>query len=185
MYRKSIDIEVEDKEVFIQRLERYKKLVETQWSKELASLAKKDMESKAAEKPALLPVTEDIMKLKKYVDATAAEAYNQLTSKHTQKAYSVLAETTLISSIVHNRKRVGDVQYLQVESFQNQRKTHLRGQTDEFLEALSSSEKILMQHYVRIVTIGKGSRSVPVLIPRDPVLKYYDMLNKVRVANAD
>nr|CAI5836557.1 unnamed protein product [Callosobruchus analis] len=34
--------------------------------------------------------------------------------------YRTLAETTLVSTVLHNRKRVGDIQYLEIKSYQEQ-----------------------------------------------------------------
>lgn len=62
-------------------LKRFKLLVTTQWTTEVASLAKKDLMLKKGDKPQLIPLTEDIMRLKKLLDDTADKAFKRLTKK--------------------------------------------------------------------------------------------------------
>ena len=168
-------------------------MIEENWTIELGSLALKNLVSKATEKIPLIPVTEDIIKLKKLVDKNAAEAYDQLInnpndrSSRAKNYYKILAETTLISIIIHNRKRAGDVQYLTLESFDRQRKTEgfYGGETslaNEFMASLSETEKILTQQYIRLQTIGKANQRVPALIPRDE-FKYFELLYEIRTSS--
>ncbi|XP_068901358.1 uncharacterized protein [Tenebrio molitor] len=73
--RKNILISVGDVEICLRDLKRFKELIESQWTIELGSLAMKDLNNRAANKPKLLPLTEDIMKLKQLLDKCAEEAY--------------------------------------------------------------------------------------------------------------
>ncbi|XP_068898893.1 uncharacterized protein [Tenebrio molitor] len=178
--RKKILIPVGDVEICLRDLKRFKELIESQWTIELGSLAMKDLNNRAANKPKLLPLTEDIMKLKQLLDKCAEEAYGKLKIKKTMEDYRALVETTLVSSILHNRKRVGDIQYLELESYEEQSKNDaMSTNQDEFLKSLTETEKVLTQHYKKINTCGKGSRTVPVLIPKD-TLKFYDMILSIR-----
>ncbi|KAK4884810.1 hypothetical protein RN001_001081 [Aquatica leii] len=129
--------------------------VETQWTTELGSLAMKDINNRTANKPKLLPLTEDIIKLKQLLDKSAEEAYVELKRKKTMEDYRVLVETTLVSTILHNRKRVGDIQYLEIESYEKQYKNDVTNNQDEFLKSLTETEKILTQHYKKINSCGK------------------------------
>lgn len=58
--RKKIPLPVSNIERSLTDVERFKKIVESQWTTELGSLALKDLNEKAAVKPKLLPITEDI-----------------------------------------------------------------------------------------------------------------------------
>jgi len=55
-----------------------------------------------------------------YMEEVAVKAYKDLEKRDTKVSYKVLAETTLILTILHNRKRVGDVQYLLKDSYKDQ-----------------------------------------------------------------
>lgn len=48
-----------------------------------------------------------------------------------------------------------------------------------FINSLNESEKVLVNNCVNINAIGKGSRTVPLVIPQTK-LKYYDMVFKIR-----
>lgn len=180
LFQKKIQIKEDERKTVVDALERFWKFVDSAWSRELGSLAKKNLDKNSGEKLKLLPLTEDILNLRKLVDSEAANAFEALQERYTKKEYSILAECTLLGTIIHNRKRVGDVQFLELDSYHRQRERERSHQEKEFLCALSDSEKVIMEQYIRIVTIGKGSRSVPVLIRREPMLKYFDLLYKIR-----
>lgn len=145
-------------------IKRFKKLVEVQWTTEVGSLALKDLHEKASIKPKLLPITQDIMKLKSNTENTTEKAFEELTKSKSQTAYRTLVESTLVLTILDNRKRVGDIQYLDIKSFEDQTKNMQNTcvQT-ELATSLTENERVLTPNYQRIVSIGKGSRSVTVL----------------------
>ncbi|KAI4468005.1 hypothetical protein MML48_2g00000898 [Holotrichia oblita] len=150
--------------------------VESQWTTELGSLALKDLNEKAAVKPKLLPVTEDIVKLKNFAEQSAEESYELLKSTKSIPAYKTLAETTLVLTILHNRKRVGDIQYLELNCYSEQINNNTNGTVQtEMATSLTENEKILTQHYKRIVSIGKGSRAVTILIPKNAKVLHDDI----------
>lgn len=101
--RKQVPVLVENIEKTLTHLKRFKKIVRTQWTTELGSLALKDLTEKSATKPKLLPVTEDIMKLKNFAENAAEEAYAKLKLSQSINAYKILVETTLVLTILHNR----------------------------------------------------------------------------------
>ncbi|KAI4463217.1 hypothetical protein MML48_4g00016860 [Holotrichia oblita] len=158
---KKIPLPVSNIEKSLTELERFKKIVESQWTTELGSLALKYLNEKAAVKPKLLPVTEDIVKLKNFAEQSAEESYELLKSTKSIPAYKTLAETTLVLTILHNRKRVGDIQYLELNCYSEQINNNTNGTVQtEMATSLTENEKILTQHYKRIVSIGKGSRAI-------------------------
>lgn len=169
-----------DTEKKLTELKRFKKIISSQWSTEIGSLALKDLNEKAASKPKLLPFTEDIIKLKKFVENIAEDSYAQLQNTKSVELFRILAETTLVLTILHNRKRVGDIQYLELETYQQQ--TDRLGKSSiqiELASSLTENEKILTKQYKRIVSIGKGSRPVTILIPKN-IQKYYGVLSVLR-----
>lgn len=147
-------------------IERFKNLVTSQWAIEIGSLALKDLNEKTAAKPKLLPITEDIIKLVQLVEKKAEESYEKLLVTKDLNSYRVLAETTLISTVLHNRKRVGDVQYLEWKGCKEQLEQTFTFHQTELKSSLTENEKILTNNYKRIISIGKGSRPVTILIPK-------------------
>lgn len=163
----------------LKNLERFKNLVNTQWAVEIGSLALKDLNEKSVTKPKLLPITEDIIKLVHFVEKKAEEAYEKLRSSKDINSYRILSETVLVATILHNRKRVGDVQYMDWKSCKEQMENSNTVLQPELTESLTENEKLLTANYKRIMSIGKGSRPVTILIPKK-MQKYYSMLCKLR-----
>ncbi|CAG9825783.1 unnamed protein product [Phaedon cochleariae] len=170
----------QDIEKTLTELERFKNLVDTQWATEIGSLALKDLNEKSSVKPKLLPITEDIVKFARLVDDRAEEAYKTLFQNRVDRvSYRILVETVLVATILHNRRRVGDVQYLEWHSLKEQFETEYTISHTEIASSLTENEKILTENYKRIVSIGKGSRAVTILIPKK-MFKYFKLLLKLR-----
>lgn len=177
--RKVIRMSDQVRENTLVELGRFSKQVGDHWAIEMGSLALKDLEEKRSTKPKLLPFTEDIMILKRSVEKKAEEAYQNLKNSVTPDAYKTLAECTLVLTIIHNRKRVGDIQYLNIDAYEKEIENNALCVQGEMLRSLTENERILTQSYQRIISIGKGSRSVPVLVPKMQQ-KFYSMLLNIR-----
>jgi hypothetical protein len=91
-------------------VKRFRELIMSQWTTEISSMAFKDLNEKKCNKPVILPLTKDILKLKDYVSQVANKAHinNETNDK---KQFKFLVEATLVLTILYNRKRIGDVQY--------------------------------------------------------------------------
>lgn len=91
-----------------------------------------------------------------------------------------MAEITLCHAVLDNRKRVADVMFFELEDYAMQKNNELmqKSQT-EFINSLSQSEKLMVQNYTNINSMGKGYRSVAILILYDK-LKYYELIYKIR-----
>lgn len=179
--RRKLPLLVHDIENELTNLKRFREMVDTQYTTELGSLALKDLNQKSATRPKLLPITGDIMKLKSFVENMAQEAYDILsvTSKDISE-YRRLVESVLVSIILHNRKRVGDIQYLEVNSYKEQIHDNEKCTVQtEMCSSLTENEKILTSNYKRIISIGKGSRSVTILIPKN-LQKYFTLVEELR-----
>nr|CAI5864196.1 unnamed protein product [Callosobruchus analis] len=178
--RKKIPYFYRDIDVTLIDIERFKNLVDTQWATEIGSLALKDMKEKSAVKPKLLPITEDIIKLAKLIETKSEESYQKLLiNRNDIVSYRILVEAVLVATVLHNRKRVGDVQYLEWRSLKEQCATENTILQTEIASSLTENEKILTQSYKKIVSIGKGSRPVTILIPKK-MFKYYKLISTLR-----
>ena len=165
----------------VKALEDFRFLVEERYHTEIGSLALKDLQEKKSLKPKLVPLTADVIKLKEYLEKAAEDAFSKLKTKVTKSQYRILLEVTLV--LLNNRKRQGDAHYMERDSYIKQINQESNHETTEFTEALSPCERILTQHYKRIVCIGKLSRLVVVLIPKH-LRKYCDRIYEIRENNA-
>ncbi|KAL1492521.1 hypothetical protein ABEB36_010762 [Hypothenemus hampei] len=155
------------------------KLIDNHWCNEISSLALKTLNEKKIKKQVELPLTSDVLLFQSYLDEIAAKAYECLEMEtNITKNYKTLTECVLAKTVMFNRKRIGDVQYLQVETYI---KSNNSIDDQEFSNSLTTVEKILAKKCKRVVTDGKHSKPVPILFPRK-IQKFLSLLLKVRDA---
>ncbi|XP_060520468.1 uncharacterized protein LOC132698436 [Cylas formicarius] len=176
--KKDPSIKSTDPEMKIKEVKRFRDLIASQWTTEISSLAFKTMCETKWNKPAILPLTKDILKFKDFVIQCGNKAAANLKNDpNNKKEYRILTDVCLILTILYNRKRIGDVQYTNLD-------TYLRNfssiNQDECLNALTESEKILTKNYKRVVTGGKGNRPVIILFPRD-IQDYINLMIEIRL----
>ncbi|XP_046619499.1 uncharacterized protein LOC124304842 [Neodiprion virginianus] len=121
-----------------------------------------------------LPSVQDIKKLLAYVDKKRKSAYQILETKFTYDAWLDLAQTTLTSVQVFNRRRAGEIERVFIEDFES-----FEGINEDHLEKLSADSQVLARKYVRFVIRGKLNRTVPVLLSSD-LLACIQMMLKYR-----
>ncbi|CAH0562840.1 unnamed protein product [Brassicogethes aeneus] len=101
---------VEDK---LKEIKRFRFLVQSQWSNEVSSLALKDLAEKKWNKPVMLPITKDVIKLRDHILETANKNAALLKQDNNNvKAFKKLVDASLALTILFNRRRIGDVQYV-------------------------------------------------------------------------
>lgn len=141
----------------------FKKLVETRWSCEVGSLALKDLHEKRWKKPLLLPLVKEIKMFREGIFDLYEDCKEKFDNGNDDvNTYKMLVQCTLALVIMFNRRRIGDVQYLKLENYNN---TCNSDYTD-FNNLLTASEKMLATKYKRVVNSGKGSRKVVILFPK-------------------
>ncbi|KAI4455379.1 hypothetical protein MML48_9g00013103 [Holotrichia oblita] len=141
-----------------------RKLVEGHWCNELSSLALKDLKEKHWEKPLQLPLTSDLQLFNNYIDALADESLTRLENSNNNKIYyKQLTQCILAKTVLFNRKRVGDVQYLKIETYN---KSYSTVNPECFHQALTEVKKIISKNHKRVITGGKGSKPVPILFSK-------------------
>lgn len=154
-----------------------KKLIEGHWCNEISSLALKDLNEKHWEKPLQLPLTSDLQLFNEYLDKLADESFQQLNNDVNSRVhYRQLTQCVLAKTVLFNRKRVGDVQYLKIDNYNKDFSTI---NPESFGEALTEVEKILSKNHKRILTGGKGSKPVPILFSRQ-TQRYISCLLRIR-----
>lgn len=164
----------------LKSVKNFRALVDERWKFDMGSLALKDLNEKHGNKPQSLPITSDVIKFRQYAIRLAEESMQILQTNDLDKvSFKTLTEASLALTILINRKRVGDVQYIKIKSYtQNTTSSN----QEEILQTLTDSEKLLINHFKRIISIGKGSKSIPILFPKN-VQKYLDTLLSIRNKN--
>ncbi|XP_066600560.1 uncharacterized protein [Prorops nasuta] len=114
-------------------------------------------------KRVILPTSNDIKKLTVYLQCKQNEALESLKEDFSHAVWRSLAESTLISVQLFNRRRPGEVERIYIDDFNNyeqlSKKTH-----PETFESLSEEGKKQASRYVRFLIRGKLGRTVPVLL---------------------
>ncbi|XP_060533817.1 uncharacterized protein LOC132706479 [Cylas formicarius] len=152
-----------DVKAWSDKIKNFKKLVESRWNMELSSLANKDLQQKNWDKPLLLPLVSDLKKLREEVLKMGKECcdkFNQ--SLDDVETYKLLVRCSLALLIIFNRRRIGDVQFLKIEDYRRVRSTECK----DFETTLSDTEKLLTKKYKRLLSSGKGSRAIFILLPK-------------------
>ncbi|XP_025830428.1 uncharacterized protein LOC112904510 [Agrilus planipennis] len=153
-----------DKAVTLKAVKNMKQLIVSRWNTEMASLANKDLHEKCWNKPLLIPLVSDIKLFREKAFEIARNAVVAFVKEiDTESDYKTLVECVLSLLIIFNRRRIGDVQYMKISDYKNEKKSKF----NDFEDALSATEKILATQYRRVLNSGKGSRAVVVLIPQD------------------
>lgn len=154
-------IRVENPDQKATHVKLFRKLVESQWTTEISSLAIKDLNEKKWQKKTVLPLTKDVQKFKEFTMSLGTKSQKTLVENaNNAKAYKNLVQSVLALTVLFNRRRIGDVQYLKIAEYLN---NMCYSNLDEF--EISQSEKILTKQYKRVVTGGKGSRKIVILFP--------------------
>ncbi|KAI4465997.1 hypothetical protein MML48_3g00004720 [Holotrichia oblita] len=182
LLKKDPIIAITDYDKALSELKKFRELVATNWKYEMGSLAPKDINEKHSSIPQKLPLSQDIILFKNYCHNIATDAMKNLKQNFENiESFKKLSEAALALTISLNRKRLGDVQYMKLETY-NTSQTNI-DQTECLNVILSESDKELTRYFKRVVTVGKGSKPVAVLFPK-PVQDYINVLLDVRKKTA-
>lgn len=182
-----------DKKFQIQEL---KDMIVAHWCNDISSIAHKTLNENKTLKPKLLPLTEDVQIFNRYVLNLANQAYSFLEdhfstfiskyasgqstdSKEYQqytKKYQTLSQCTLALVLTFNRKRIGEIQFLEIKTYE---KESVNFNQNELTACLSEFEKLMMTLFKRVVVFGKGSKPVPILFTK-LMQKFMNLLIKIR-----
>lgn len=136
--------------------ETFLKLYERGWTTAVSAKAVRTLESNKYNKPKLLPMVEDIVKINKYISKRCAEL------EQSSDCYREFCNLVLAQIILFNRKRSGEAERITVQNFED---AQTGGVVDSVvLSTLTEFEKNLCKSHIRIEIIGKKNRKVPVLL---------------------
>ena len=133
------------------------------WEGEVSHHALRTLEEARRNNPKILPLTEDVVKLTRYLQDEAKTKHEDLQKSGPgigiQKTWVKLAEILLSQVIVFNRKRPGEVSRMTMDDYSK----CVSGETCIVEGALSPIEQALCKALWRVEIIGKRSRTVVVL----------------------
>lgn len=113
-----------------------------------------------------LPSKGDIQKLQVYLRESIRKNYEALNKKFSQQVWKKLAEATLISIQLFNRRRAGEIERIFIDDFRSHQKID-EGTIGEAYTKFTPEEKQAAMKYVRFTIRGKLSRTMSVLLHRE------------------
>lgn len=134
----------------------FQKLYTAKWSEYISHCALSTISDLKYNKPAKLPLTDDVTKFNKHLDKTAESATAALKKDTTVQNYSNLAKAALTKIVLFNRRRVGEVSKIKLRNFLERNKE--TNTLDEL--GLSESEKKLCNYFEHVELKGKRHRKV-------------------------
>ena len=145
------------------------KLCTDEWNYEIAGGARRELQTQKFNRPNLLPLTSDVVKLTTYLKDTVAENLSVVKSSEDDvrfsAAFRTLSDAVLSQLILFNRRRQGEVSKVTMECYNNHacKVTHC----EDIKNSLSPLEQHLCSLYTRVEIPGKRNNCVPVLMTDD------------------
>lgn len=152
-------------------------LLNSNWHYDISSIAASDLNIKKWNKITIIPLASDLKILKEYLTRTSKISAEKLTTcKNNESTYKLLLETVFCRVILLNRRRPGELQRMLITTYLN---SPNQKNYEEFRDAISPTERVLIKKFKRIVTRGKRGRGVPVLFGQD-VQEHIEILLSAR-----
>ncbi|CAH1107014.1 unnamed protein product [Psylliodes chrysocephalus] len=146
---------------YIPELEAFLCVMEAKWFTEVSSHAHRTLAEVKWNKRKTVPLTRDIQKLNKYLNKQIIIEQDNLEGGPNILAFKNLVEISLVMTIILNRRRVGEVQYMLLKDYESALKCD---PNSDIFQILTESEKQLSQSLIRLEIKGKIGRGVPVLL---------------------
>ncbi|XP_011313619.1 uncharacterized protein, partial [Fopius arisanus] len=143
---------------------------------------KRVMESQAQmqrHKKIILPLTDDIKKLVTYLNVNLNEKLEQLSNAYSYEDWLALAQLTMASIVVYNRRRTGEISNILVDDYQLESIDDTSNK--ETFSKLTPRAQKIAKTYSRFLIRGKKNRTVPVLL-KPKLVESIDLLLKYREA---
>jgi len=148
-------------------VENFLKLLEEDYPVAINKVVSETQGHRKRQKNIVLPSTDDIKMFNAYLTTERTKALESLqTNDFSIQAWRLLAETTLLSIMIFNRRRPGELERALIENLENC-VTISKEEAPQIYNSLSK--------YVRMTIRGKLGRTVPVLLHKE-VLKCMKMI---------
>lgn len=125
-----------------------------------------------------LPSLDDLKLLNRFMESESNECYNDLSVSFDYPKWVYLSKLTMVSILIYNRKRVGDMENIIVEDFECREGTNEWSNQQLFASLSKEAQEIAIQ-YSRMRVRGKKNRTVPILL-KESMVKYLELLISYR-----
>ncbi|XP_051734581.1 uncharacterized protein LOC127504143 isoform X42 [Ctenopharyngodon idella] len=151
-------------------------LYEKRWAESISSAALGTLHQAKWNKPHVLPFTQDVSLLHKFLATERAKCMKDLEEEPNIKSFGNLAQVTLTQVVLFNRRRQGEVSKMELQAFTSRNRTELN---PDIMMGLTEFERKVAKYFDRVEIRGKRSRMVPVLLTPD-MITAMDLLIKNR-----
>ena len=153
-----------------------------EWKTKVSSIAMKTITCEKRNKPDLIPLTADLVKIKTYLESAIPELSDRLTAEPNTENYVNLVDCLVSRIILFNKRRGGEVARMTRAVYENVSKpTAGASGLDDIAKTLSRTEQELCSRLKLVEIAGKRNQTVPVLLTQD-VIKGIDSILANRTA---
>lgn len=149
--------------VNIERTKNFMILVDTEIDSSISYTVTETQNKMRREKTVILPSTDDVKVLSEYVESERRSCFIELSSQYSFATWKKLAESTMASILIFNRRRAGDCQNILVAYFKK-RESIDEKMCGTLYSSLNNSSKRVAQQYTRMKIRAKRDSTVHVLL---------------------
>lgn len=141
-------------------------ILEEDFSSSINKTVEENQREIRRQKSVTLPSIDDIKRLNQFLNLNRTRRFSQLRAHFDQRVWKELAEFTLTSVQVFNRRRAGEIERILISDFESCKS--IDEDTDaEIYNSLSLESKNAAEQYKRFEIRGKLGRNVPVLLYKE------------------
>ncbi|XP_068712639.1 uncharacterized protein [Montipora foliosa] len=167
----------------LEDVDNFEKLIEAEWSHRVSHHSLRALGTQKFNRVELLPLAEDLEKLRKSVLSIMQSTAQVLQEGQPQlESWSKLAQATLARLVMFNKRRGGEASRMLLKSYLN-RPDWNQVNNPEIMSTLSEFEKELSKRLDMVEIIGKRGKKVPVILTAE-MTRSIDLLIKTREAVA-
>ncbi|CAM4615510.1 unnamed protein product [Leuciscus chuanchicus] len=167
---------IANRNVVAESAKQFATLYEKRWAESISSAALGTLHQAKWNKPHVLPFTQDVHLLHKFLATERAKCMKDLEEDPNIKSFGNLAQVTLTQVVLFNRRRQGEVSKMELQAFTSRNRTELN---PDIMTGLTEFERKVAKYFDRVEIRGKRSRMVPVLLTPD-MIAAMDLLIKNR-----
>ncbi|XP_052759701.1 uncharacterized protein LOC128202688 isoform X2 [Mya arenaria] len=157
-----------DDEASCNQAETFCKLYRREWNDKISSVALSTLKTNKFNKGQVIPLTDDLVKLKNHLSSRMSALAEKLQSSPAYKVWRELAEVTMVKILLLNKRRGAEASKLLISAYQS-RPNWEETTNKEILGSLSPLEKKMFSRMDMVHTQGKQDKKVATLLNRDMV----------------
>jgi hypothetical protein len=137
-------------------------LCSNEWTTEVSGIARENLDAAKWNKPNEIPLAADVKLVADYLTKQIVLCTERVKQNKDVRDWVKLCRAALAYLVLFNRRRVGEMQKLEVATYMNRNKNQISA---DFAESLSPFEQNLCDYFDRLEIRGKRGRKVAVLMP--------------------